>query len=110
MTNGQHDRLRISFHGRIIDHLGIQMYQSPVAALAELVANAWDADAKKVSIDLPAALGPAAVITISDDGTGMTAKDCQDHYLKVGWNRRGTDPEEKSKEFHRPVLGRKGIG
>jgi hypothetical protein len=33
--------LHLSFHGRIIDSLGIQMYQSAVAAVAELIANAW---------------------------------------------------------------------
>jgi len=35
--------LHLSFHGRIIDSLGIQMYQSPVAAVAELIANACNA-------------------------------------------------------------------
>lgn len=44
--------LRLNYSGRIIDHLGIQMYQSPVAAIAELVANAWDADADSVEITL----------------------------------------------------------
>ena len=39
------NKLFLRFHGRIIDSLGIQMYQSPVAAVAELIANAWDADA-----------------------------------------------------------------
>ncbi|MGB9299791.1 MAG: ATP-binding protein, partial [Anaerolineae bacterium] len=64
--------LRLTFHGRIIDQLGIQMYQSPVAAVAELVANAWDADAELVQIDLPADLGEDAELTIKDDGIGMT--------------------------------------
>lgn len=101
-------KLFLDFHGRFIDALGIQMYQKPTNALAELVANAWDADATSVSITLPAALGPAAVIDINDDGQGMTLEECQDHYLKVGRNRRyagaGTSPKG------RPVLGRKGIG
>ena len=45
-TVGPADRkLYLEFHGRVIEHLGIQMYQSPVNAIAELVANAWDADA-----------------------------------------------------------------
>lgn len=102
--------LHLNFHGRIIDHLGIQMYQSPVAAIAELVANAWDADAEEVQIELPATLGTSAVIAIADNGAGMTVKECQDHYLNVGWNRRGQDPGERSPKFQRPVLGRKGIG
>lgn len=102
--------LHLNFHGRIIDHLGIQMYQSPVAAIAELVANAWDADAEVVSIQLPDELSKTATISVSDTGAGMTPKECQDHYLNVGWNRRGTDIFERSQKFKRPVLGRKGIG
>jgi hypothetical protein len=102
--------LYIRFHGRILEHLGIQTYQSPVNSIAELVANAWDADAEKVQINLPGALGEDAVITIEDDGNGMTFADCQDRFLNVGWNRRGADPDEKSPVKGRPVLGRKGIG
>ncbi|HDX8034089.1 TPA: ATP-binding protein, partial [Escherichia coli] len=47
------NKLFLNFHGRIIDHLGIQMYQSPTAAIAEMVSNAWDADATEVNITLP---------------------------------------------------------
>ena len=39
MTNDA-DKLYLRFHGRIIDSLGTQMYQSPAAAVAELIANA----------------------------------------------------------------------
>ena len=102
-------RLSIQFHGRIIDHLGIQMYQSPVAALAELIANAWDADSNAVRIHLPAALGGAAVIKLEDDGDGMTFEECQRRYLNVGAGRRAKDPTAASRAG-RPVLGRKGIG
>ena len=33
------NKLFLNFHGRIIDHLGIQMYQSPTAAIAEIRAT-----------------------------------------------------------------------
>lgn len=102
--------LLLKFHGRVLDDLGIQMYQSPVAAMAELVANAWDADAENVSVVLPQSLGEAAEIVIADDGIGMTFEECQGRYLNVGWNRRGDKTDEYSVEKHRPILGRKGIG
>jgi hypothetical protein len=102
--------LRLRFHGRIIDHLGIQMYQSPVAAIAELVSNAWDADAENVAIRLPDALRDQAVITIEDNGIGMTFAECEDRFLNVGWCRRGDDPGQVSPAKRRPILGRKGIG
>ena len=102
-------KLFLSFHGRIIDSLGIQMYQSPVAAIAELIANSWDADATKVEVKLPETLSNDATIAVSDDGFGMTFEQCQKHYLNVGRNRRTDDDSDKSRDG-RPVLGRKGIG
>ena len=101
--------LRLNFHGRIIDHLGIQMYQSPVAAIAELVSNAWDADASHVSISLPESLDTGAEIVLEDDGVGMTFDECQERYLNVGYCRRG-DAAEETSAAGRPILGRKGIG
>jgi hypothetical protein len=102
--------LDLSFQGRIIDQLGIQMYQSPVAAVAELVSNSWDADSTWVNIDLPEALDGNAEITISDNGNGMTLEEIQKRFLNVGYDRRDGDPSAKTQRFDRPVLGRKGIG
>ncbi|MDE2955630.1 MAG: ATP-binding protein [Bacteroidota bacterium] len=103
-------KLTLSFHGRILDSLGIQMYQSPVAAIAELIANAWDADAEQVKITLPDRVGDAtATASVTDDGVGMTFDECQQCYLKVGRNRRLEDHSSQTKGG-RPVLGRKGIG
>jgi len=110
VPDSTHETLPITFSGRIIDHLGIQMYQSPVAALAELVANAWDADSELVEILLPDQLGDDAEIVVKDDGIGMTFEDCASRYLNVGWRRRGGNPTEQSSGKQRPILGRKGIG
>lgn len=102
--------LRLNYSGRIIDHLGLQMYQSPVAAVAELVANAWDADAGKVDIKLPAKLTKTAELVVKDDGNGMSFTECQDRFLNVGFARRGNKTVERSKRKRRRILGRKGIG
>ncbi len=101
------DKLHLYFHGRIIDSLGIQMYQSPVAAVAELIANAWDADATEVDVELPDSLSGDSRITVHDNGLGMTFEQCQDWYLNVGRNRRVNTDRSPGR---RPVLGRKGIG
>ena len=103
------ERLFLRFHGRIIDSLGIQMYQSPVAAVAELIANAWDADAGRVDVDLPANLSGDPSIVVRDNGMGMTFVECQEFYLNIGRNRRVEEGTDKSPKG-RPVLGRKGIG
>ena len=103
------EKLYLRFHGRIIDSLGIQMYQSPVAAIAELIANAWDADARNVAVTLPANLSGKPTIIVHDDGLGMTFEQCQKLYLNIGRNRRIDDETDKT-PGGRPVLGRKGIG
>ena len=103
------EKLYLQFHGRIIDSLGIQMYQSPVAAVAELIANAWDADASNVAVKLPANLSGISTIIVCDDGIGMTFEQCQKLYLNIGRNRR-IDDETAKTPGGRPVLGRKGIG
>lgn len=102
-------KLEIRFHGRVIEHLGIDMYQSPVAAIAELVSNAWDAEATKVDIELPTALNENAEVVIRDNGDGMTFSECQERFLKVGYNRRKVDGNSVTRTG-RPVMGRKGIG
>jgi hypothetical protein len=110
LTTAPPRALQLAFHGRVIDHLGIQMYQSPIAAIAELVANAWDANAETVAVTFPSQLDDDAEITIADDGWGMTFDQCQERFLDVGRNRRGDAPTETTEEKARPVLGRKGIG
>ena len=101
--------LRLKFHGKILDQLGFQTYQSPVASLAELVANSWDADAKRVNITIPDSADQSAEIVVEDDGLGMTLDDCQDRYLNVGYDTRAGDPKAKT-PGGRHVMGRKGIG
>jgi len=90
----------------ILDHLGLNLYSNIPAVLAEAVANSWDADATRVEITLNAAEG---VVTISDDGCGMTKDEINARYLTVGYKRREHHPVETLK-FGRHVMGRKGIG
>lgn len=92
----------------VINHLGVGLYSSTPAALTELVANAWDADATKVLITV----NPnARSIVIEDDGHGMTAEDIQNKFLNVGYSRRQSSPKGNlSDSGSRKVMGRKGIG
>lgn len=69
----------------VINHLGVGLYSSTPAALTELVANAWDADATEVSIDIDPL---ANTIVIQDDGHGMTPDAIQKKFLNVGFSRR----------------------
>ena len=89
----------------VLNHLGINLYSNIPAVLSEVVANAWDADAKTVDI-----LIKNDEISIIDDGCGMSYDDLNDKYLYVGYIRREQPNEAETPIFKRPVMGRKGIG
>ncbi len=89
----------------VLKHLGIGLYSNVPAVLSEAVANAWDADASKVEIKIDADNG---VITIKDDGHGMTISDANRKYLEVGYERRKDGGSLTPNG--RPVMGRKGVG
>lgn len=103
--------LTMTFAGRLVKHLGLQMYSGAVPAIAELVANAWDAEAGKVEITIPLGtpLVPESVITVRDFGHGMSFEACNDEYLVVGRDRRELEGHE-SKNRKRFLMARKGIG
>lgn len=88
-----------------LEHLGINLYSNMPAVLSEIVANAWDADAKNVTVTVDKA---NETITIEDDGMGMNRDGVIDRFLTVGFKRRealgGTTPSG------RKPMGRKGIG
>ena len=89
----------------VLNHLGINLYSNVPAVLSEVVANAWDADAEYVDIKLH----DDGKISITDNGHGMTVKDANEKFLKVGYQRR-VEGEAITKTLNRPVMGRKGIG
>ncbi|WP_406484504.1 ATP-binding protein [Streptomyces microflavus] len=97
-----------------VDKLGIKMYDRVSAVLAEVIANAYDADSERVTVTLPWGVfldgSGAYEITVSDDGHGMTADEVNSHYLAVGSDRRKRFGKDKSRDKNRPVMGRKGIG
>lgn len=93
---------------RILDHLGIAAYNSVKKCLAELVANAYDADATRVDIGMPDVLDENAVIQVEDNGLGMSPADVDQHYLLVGRDRRREEGERSP--AGRLIIGSKGIG
>jgi len=100
--------LTVKFAGRMIDLLGQQMYGGAVPSVAELVANAWDADARRVEISIPADVkSPGAEIIVRDYGFGMSFDELNTFYLHIGYERRKRGDRTPA---GRLVMGRKGIG
>ena len=63
------EKLVMTFEANTIKHLGVKMYSNMPPALAELVANAYDACATEVHIDLYD--DEEKKVIVSDDGVGM---------------------------------------
>lgn len=102
-------KLKMTVAGRFIDLLGHQMYGGPVQAVAEFVANAWDADSNKVEVNVPEdPRVEGAEISVRDYGEGMSFDELTARYLTIGYERR-KERGERTKSG-RLVMGRKGIG
>lgn len=101
--------LELKFDPRTIEHLGIKMYSQLPYALAELVANAYDAGADKAIIRLYDKNPVAKRIEICDDGDGMSYEEVRDNFLVIGRRRRDTD-ESRENSKGRKITGKKGLG
>lgn len=96
-----------TFSPRILEALGISAYNSVRKCLAELVANAYDADAQDVRIALPDVIDSNATISIADNGVGMLPDDLIGKYFYIGRDRRKDGDRSGA---NRLVIGSKGIG
>ena len=98
-------KYRMTISLNVLNHLGLYLYSNTPAVLSEVIANAWDADAKTVNVDFDL---DAKTITITDDGHGMSQQDINEKYLYVGFEKRAGDGARTP--AGRPPMGRKGIG
>jgi len=111
--NNQKRKLTMTIALDALRHLGMNLYSSLPPVLSELVANAYDARAKRVDITIN-----EKSVEIKDDGIGMTRDDVIDKYLYVGRDRRADDmgvvPSTNDSFASWPKrdkpMGRKGIG
>ncbi len=97
--------MRFLVEPRLLDHFGVAMYNTLEKAIAELAANGYDADASEVQITVD-----SDEIVIADNGRGMTAKEVEQDYLRLGRDRRADEEREKTSKRKRPIIGHKGIG
>jgi len=94
------------FDPMVIEHLGVRMYSTLPPVLSELIANAYDADARNVQVKLHDR-GEKKII-VTDDGIGMSYTDIQEKFLVIGRNRRKYG-DELTLGGRKPI-GKKGLG
>ena len=105
-TNQSNDeKLVLRFEPSTIEHLGVKMYSHIPPALAELIANSYDACAKNVYVKLYN--GNDKRIVVEDDGSGMSFDEINNYFLRIGRNRR---KEHQDSPCGRKPTGKKGLG
>lgn len=96
----------ISINPRILELLGPNLYTNIYYVLAELIANAYDADAHNVYI-----ISNPDDIRVEDDGHGMSYNDGDiKRFLNVAKVSRSNEAESMTKSGTRRKMGRKGVG
>lgn len=101
-------KLTMSFDPHTIEHLGVKMYSVLPNAIAELIANSYDAESPVVHIILTDD-EKGKSITVADEGIGMSFDEINDNFLRIGRKRRQED-NGLSPNGLRKVTGRKGLG
>ena len=98
-------KYKLNIDPRILELLGSSLYTNIYYIIAELVANAYDADAHNVYI-----IDNDNNITVEDDGNGMSYQGGDiKKYLNVASVSR-TSEEDAITALGRKKMGRKGVG
>lgn len=102
------DSVRFTTDAAIISRLGRELVAKQETAVAELIKNAYDADATQVTLTFIDSESPGGVLEIVDDGTGMNRDQLIDGFMRLSSTEKLNHPH--SPRFMRRRAGRKGIG
>lgn len=107
-TSQTRGELHFSVDAKLLFELGEQLVARKSIALSELVKNAFDADATKVTVTLNGAKVKTGSVIVSDNGVGMTFEDIAQKWMRIA------TPDKVdaavSLKFKRSRTGAKGIG
>ena len=108
MTERETTKLAFDVDAALLVELGERLVARRSVALAELIKNAYDADATEVIVSFEDVTGRNGSIVVLDNGSGMTLE-----AMKRGWMRIATNDaavNARSAKFGRPRTGAKGVG
>ncbi len=103
MTNQY--KLPFTVASALLKELGERLVGQPHIVLAELIKNAYDADATRVEIHVDP---DADKIEIIDNGNGMDPDEFKRFWMSIGSTHKVN--QKTSHKFGRPVTGSKGVG
>ena len=92
-----------SVDAALLRELGEHLIGRAYIALAELVKNAYDADAVLCTIEFG-----EDTIVISDDGHGMSKNEFLEYWMRIGTTHKAA--KRRSRSLRRSMTGSKGLG
>lgn len=108
-TQNATESFQFTVDSALLGELGEKLVSTVHVALAELVKNAYDADADTVKIEIvPDAAGLGPRVVVADNGHGMTLEQVRSYWMKIGTSNKLAQPQ--SAKFGRLKTGSKGIG
>ncbi|MCX4139343.1 ATP-binding protein [Paraburkholderia sp. SEWSISQ10-3 4] len=102
------DRVRFSVDAGLINRLGLELVSKQETAVAELIKNAYDADAVTVDLVFKNTAKVGGTLEIIDNGLGMTRDQLINGFMRLSTNDKGVNPT--SEKYFRRRAGKKGIG
>ncbi len=102
-AEGEYQTAKFQADSALLRELGERLVGQPHIALAELIKNAYDADATRCTISID-----KNRITVTDDGHGMTEREFLDYWMTIG--TRNKQDRAISRDLRRTVTGSKGVG
>ncbi|QLC34085.1 ATP-binding protein [Halarchaeum sp. CBA1220] len=104
--------LNFSIDSRLLEELGENLVTRNHVAVAELIKNAYDADATEVELQFTNTRqredGQQSEIRITDNGTGMTYDEIDENWMRIGTTDKIRNPQTEI--YGREKTGNKGIG
>lgn len=102
------EKFKFAVDSALLGELGEKLVSTVHVALAELIKNAYDADAQEVQVDISREDGGAPRVFVKDDGIGMSLDDVKKYWMKIGTSNKNI--ERTTPRFGRLKTGSKGIG
>lgn len=102
------EKIAFTVDAGIINRLGLELVAKSETAVAELIKNAYDADANVVNLYFENAHVPGGTLIIADDGNGMTKPQLIDGFMRLATSDKIHN--SVSERYNRLKAGRKGIG
>lgn len=102
------DNVRFSVDASHISRLGLELVSKQETAVAELIKNAYDADANDVDLIFKDSSEKGGILEIIDNGLGMSREQLLNGFMRISTQDKVLSPV--SVKYQRQKAGRKGIG